>query len=79
MLPQELIELPSNQALLMLKGAKPIICNKAFYYNDEYFINKFREISSHMRNIKKPNYKDWEKMIQLNESSIEIPIQKIDK
>ncbi len=79
MLPQELIELPSNKALLMLKGSKPIICNKAFYYNDEYFINKFRKISSHMKNIKKPNYKDWEKMIQLNETSIEIPIQKIDK
>lgn len=77
MLPQELMELPQSKALLMMNYQKPILCNKAFYYNDEYFISKFREISPYMRSIKNPTHKDWEKMLQLNETNINIPIQKL--
>ena len=75
MLPQELMELPQSKALLMMNYQKPILCNKAFYYNDEYFINKFRQVSPYMRNIKNPTHKDWEKMLQLNETNIDIPVQ----
>lgn len=77
MLPQELMELPQSKALLMMNYQKPILCNKAFYYNDEYFINKFKQISPYMRSIKNPTHKDWEKMLQLNETNIDIPIQVI--
>ncbi len=76
MLPQELMELPQSKALLMMNYQKPILCNKAFYFNDEYFINKFRKVSKYIKNIKNPTYKDWEKMLQLNETNINIPIQK---
>ncbi|QKF77293.1 type IV secretory system conjugative DNA transfer family protein [Arcobacter defluvii] len=78
MLPQELMELSQSKALLMMNYQKPILCNKAFYYNDEYFINKFRQVSPFMKSIKNPNHKDWEKMLQLNETNIEIPIQTLN-
>jgi hypothetical protein len=28
-----------------------------------------------MRSIKNPTHKDWEKMLQLNETNIDIPVQ----
>lgn len=77
MLPQELIELPQSKALLMMNYQKPILCNKAFYYNDKYFIDKFKQVSPYMRNIKSPTHKDWEKMLHLDETNINIPIQVI--
>lgn len=77
MLPQELIELPQSKALLMMNYQKPILCNKAFYYNDKYFIDKFKQVSPYMRNIKRPTHKDWEKMLHLDETNINIPIQVI--
>lgn len=77
MLPQELLELPYEKQILTMTGKTTILCNKAFYYNDEYFINKFKQISPYMRSIKKPTHKDWEKMLQLNETNIDIPIQVI--
>jgi len=75
LLPQELMDLDQSKALLMMNYQKPILCNKAFYYNDEYFINKFRAISPYMKSIKNPNQQNWEKMLQLNETNINIPIQ----
>lgn len=77
MLPQELIELPQSKALLMMNYQKPILCNKAFYYNDKYFIDKFKQVSPYMKNIKSPTHKDWEKMLHLDETNINIPIQVI--
>ena len=76
MLPQELMELPQSKALVMMNYQKPILCNKAFYYNDDYFIDKFRKVSPYMRSKSKPNHKDWEIMLQKNETNIKIPIQK---
>lgn len=79
MLPQELMELPQSKALLMMNYQKPILCNKAFYYNDKYFIDKFRQVSSYMRSKNNPTHKDWEKMLQLNETTVNIPVQQITK
>ncbi len=78
MLPQELMELAQSKALVMMNYQKPILCNKAFYYNDDYFIDKFREVSPYMKSKSKPNHKDWEIMLQKNETSIQIPIQKMN-
>lgn len=75
MLPQELREMAFEKEIITMPGQKPILCNKAFYYNDEYFISKFKKISPYMRSIKNPTHKDWAKMLQLNETNINIPIQ----
>jgi len=75
LLPQELMEMSQSKALLRMTYQKPILCNKAFYYNDKYFIDKFKTISPYIKSIKNPNHQNWEKMLQLNETNIDIPIQ----
>jgi len=76
MLPQELMELSQDKALVMMNYAKPILCDKAYYYNDEYFINKFKQVSKYIRSKEVLEHKDWEKMLQKNETCISIPRQK---
>jgi len=44
MLPQELTEMPRNEAILLGFG-KPILCHKALYYEDPVFIDRLKEIS----------------------------------
>lgn len=63
MLPQELLELPFENQVIRMPGRKPILCNKAFYYNDKYFIDKFRRVSKYLLSIPKPSHKDWEIML----------------
>lgn len=60
------------------------MANKAYYYNDPYFIDKFKEISPTFANIcdKKKNkleQDDWEIMLQSQETKIDIPIQSFEK
>lgn len=84
MLPQELLELEFEKQIIKMPSKTPILCNKAFYYNDDYFIDKFKMVSPHIRNKKsflwfgKITFKDWKIMLQNNETSIQIPIQKIN-
>ncbi|MDE5603917.1 MAG: type IV secretory system conjugative DNA transfer family protein, partial [Helicobacter sp.] len=42
MLPQELREMPFENELITIDSGKPILCNKAFYYSDSYFMDKFK-------------------------------------
>lgn len=44
-LPQELGTLDFDQQFILLKGENPIKCNKAFYFNDHYFMDKLVSIS----------------------------------
>ena len=44
MLPQELKEMPRNQEIVLGFG-KPILCEKAYYYEDPVFVNRLKEIS----------------------------------
>ncbi|MDY3246348.1 type IV secretory system conjugative DNA transfer family protein [Campylobacter sp.] len=80
MLPQELRAMTMEQELITIDNGKPIMCNKAFYYNDLYFMNKFKEVSPSMAKIKGiPTQKQQEKAIQAGETYIDIPIQSFEK
>ena len=80
MLPQELREMPFENELITIDSGKPIKCNKAFYYNDEFFMNKFKEVSENLSRFKGiPKRKEFEKAILNGECNIEIPIQKGNK
>ncbi|MCG3667493.1 type IV secretory system conjugative DNA transfer family protein [Aliarcobacter butzleri] len=74
MLPQELREMVFEKEIITMPGYRPIQCTKAFYYNDEYFISKFKKISPYMRSIKNPTSKDWKIMLQKNETAIDVPV-----
>ncbi|WP_168236877.1 type IV secretory system conjugative DNA transfer family protein, partial [Campylobacter fetus] len=84
MLPQELLTLKADKEILKIDNNKPIMANKAYYYNDPYFIDKFKEISPTFANIcdtkkNKLEQDDWETMLQSQETKIEIPIQSFEK
>lgn len=84
MLPQELLTLKAEKEILKIDNNKPILANKAYYYNDQYFIDKFKEISPTFANIcdknkNKLEQEDWETMLQSQETKIEIPVQSFEK
>jgi len=80
MLPQELREMKFEDELITIDNGKPILCNKAFYYSDPYFMDKFKAISPTLKAIKGlPDKKQLESAIQNGETRIEIPIQSKEK
>lgn len=77
MLPQELREMPFENELITIDSGKPIKCNKAFYYSDTHFMDKFKEVSPSLKSVKGiPNRNELEKAILSGECNITIPIQK---
>lgn len=80
MLPQELREMSFSDELITIDNGKPILCQKAFYYNDPYFMNKFKQVSKSLSKIKGiPSRKELESAIQNGETRIEVPRQSMDK
>lgn len=76
MLPQELREMKFEEELITIDNGKPILCNKAFYYSDRYFMDKFKTISSSLAKIKGiPNRDQFEQAVQNGETRIKIPYQ----
>ncbi|MGF6766177.1 type IV secretion system protein VirD4 [Paraburkholderia sp. GAS33] len=51
MLPQELAEMPKDQEIVLGFG-KPILCEKAYFYNDDMFLDRLREISPSLDRIR---------------------------
>jgi type IV secretion system protein VirD4 len=45
MLPQELKELPQHQQIVLCANTKPILCDKARYYEDERFLDRLSSVS----------------------------------
>lgn len=77
MLPQELREMAFEKELITIDSGKPILCNKAFYYNDKFFMDKFKSISPSLNTIKGiPSRKAFENAILSGECRVEIPLQK---
>ncbi|ELU8979431.1 type IV secretory system conjugative DNA transfer family protein, partial [Campylobacter jejuni] len=75
MLPQELREMPFENELITIDSGKPILCNKAFYYSDSYFMDKFKAVSKSLSGIKKiPSRKQLEDAILKGECKIKIQI-----
>ena len=46
MLPQELKEMPQTQQIIVMENTRPILCDKARYYEDPQFIERLKEVSS---------------------------------
>ena len=77
MLPQELREMPFEKELITIDSGKPILANKAFYYSDYYFMDKFKAVSESLKDIKGiPSRDELENAILQGECNIKIPIQK---
>lgn len=71
-LPQEIMSLADNEQLIFCNSAK-IKCNKAFFYNDPYFINKLKSVSPYLSSIDGIPTKDQlEKAYFSGETSINI-------
>ncbi len=80
MLPQELREMAFEKELITIDSGKPILANKAFYYSDSYFMDKFKAVSESLKNIKGiPSRDELENAILNGECNIKIPIQKEKK
>lgn len=75
MLPQELREMAFEDELITIDNGKPILCKKAFYYNDPYFIDKFKQVSPTLAKIKGiPKEHVLKGAFQRGECRIQIPI-----
>lgn len=74
MLPQELREMSFEDELITIDNGKPILCKKAFYYNDPYFIDKFKQVSPTLAKIKGiPKEHILKGAFQRGECRIQIP------
>ena len=73
MLPQELKELDYKKEIVTVLGNKPLVCEKAFYYNDPYFMDKLKKVSPTLRRVKKlPTQEQLSKALLGKELSIKI-------
>ena len=45
MLPQELREMPFQKEIILLRGQKPIFCEKIHYFKEPVFINRLKQVS----------------------------------
>lgn len=79
MLPQELKEMPFERELVMIDSSKPILCDKAIYFKDKFFMNRFKEVSPSLADIKGiPSEKQLKTAVQNGECNVPIPIQKFE-
>ncbi|EPH06951.1 hypothetical protein HMPREF9309_01626 [Campylobacter ureolyticus ACS-301-V-Sch3b] len=76
MLSKEIEEMQFDTEIIKIEGKPPIKCKKALYYSNKYFMDKFKEVSPSLKNIKEiPNRKSLENAIQNGETYIKIPLQ----
>lgn len=76
LLPQELMELEQDRELVLMNYHKAILCSKSYYYNDSYFIDKFKLVSPSLRKCTFPKKSDFDLMIENNETNVFIPNQR---
>lgn len=76
-LPQELVEMGQDKVLLLLENTKPIIANKAYYYNDNTFIERLKMVSPLLAKIRgKPNHKQLQEAMMTHE--LRTNVKKLD-
>lgn len=46
MLPQELKEMSPSQQIIMMENTKPILCEKAYYFEDARFVDRLKTVSA---------------------------------
>ena len=49
---QELKLLPDTDEVILIKGERPIYCEKAYYFNDDFFMDKLIALSPTFQLIK---------------------------
>lgn len=73
LLPQELMEMDYETQVVTKRGEKSIMCKKAFYYEDKYFIDKLKLVSISLSKIKAfPTQEEIENAVLNNETNIRI-------
>lgn len=78
MLPQELKELSQDKEIIFMENTKPIMCEKAKYFNDSAFVDRLKSVSPSMKAIKGfPTHKQLEK-IAFEDLELSIPIPDLD-
>ena len=74
MLPQELQEMPFNKVIIMLRGNKPIYCDKIHYFQESPFIDHLKAMSPTLGKIKGiPTKAQMDSVIADGELQIDIP------
>lgn len=74
MLPQELREMPFEKMIIMMRGKKPIYCDKIHYYQESPFIDRLKAMSPMLSTIKGIPTKDQlDEAMAARELQIEIP------
>ena len=73
MLPQELREMPFEKLIIMMRGKKPIYCDKIHYYQESPFLDRLKAMSPSLAQIKGvPSKSDMEDAIASGELQITI-------
>lgn len=79
MLPQEIEEMDFEDEIIRIEGKLPIKCKKALYFNDSYFMDRFKMVSKSLKTIKGiPDRSAFNIAVQSGETRVEIPIQSFD-
>ncbi len=82
MLPQELKELGLDKEIILLENTKPILCQKARYFDDHSFIDRLKGVSPTLRALGKelPTKDQLEKAaFVLNELAAPVPQMDIER
>lgn len=73
MLPQELREMPFQKEIILMRGKKPIYCDKIHYFKEPVFINRLKQVSPSLAAIKGiPTKKQVDAAIAKGELSVDI-------
>ena len=80
MLPQEIKEIPQNKEIISLEYTKPIMAERAVYYNDPVFIDRLKQCSTSLAALGKklPDKQQLERATMNGELSIEVPLLNMD-
>ena len=62
MLPQELKEMPQSQQIILMENTKPILCDKARYYEDTRFVDRLKATSDSLAMLDRGRPSVWRRL-----------------
>ena len=81
MLPQELKELGPTRQIISLSNTKPILCDKAFFYQDPLLVDRLKDVSPSLAAVGRrlPTQTEFETAAFVRKDlSVEIPLLDLD-
>jgi type IV secretion system protein VirD4 len=78
MLPQELREMPWTNEIIIQAGIKPILCDKALYFQDTIFIDRLKALSPTLKVIRGLPSESELKRVALTQQELSIELPQID-